>query len=338
MSVSFTSSVASGDVVLVGVFSGSSISITVGSVSDSLSSSFTQAVTSSNLIGGEFLYVYIYYATLSSSGSDQITVTFSSPPTQYSTVFYVFIYEVSGVTTTGATTGTGAGDYGAPVSTTSTAFQSGAFLLGIIGNNIMSTGVTPGSGFTLTPDDSASQILGISHVEYSTSGVSSPTTFPATFSQSNRWVEAGIALDAEPQISLSPIFGPPGTIVTVTGSGFIVSAQPYCDFVSSPAGLVGPTRGTDFVCNIDNTGSVATSWFVVAAGASGSYSVTVSYFGQASAPVQFTVSQPQRPPVGGVVVPVNTFAILGPWLTVIALVGCIGTVVAVAKSWKKREN
>jgi hypothetical protein len=143
-----------------------------------------------------------------------------------------------------------------------------------------------------------------------------------------------------PQISLSPIFGLSGTMVTVTGSGFTVSAQPYCDFTSSPSGLVGPIRNTDFVCNIASDGSIVTAWFVVAAGASGSYSVTVSYFGQASALVQFTVSQPQRPsvPVGGVVAPVNTFVILGPWLAVIGVVGCIGTVVAVAKPWKKREG
>jgi hypothetical protein len=36
-------------------------------------------------------------------------------------------------------------------------------------------------------------------------------------------------------------------------------------------------------------------------------------------------------PVGGIVAPVNTFAVLAPWLAVIGLVGCIGTVVVVAK-------
>jgi hypothetical protein len=35
--------------------------------------------------------------------------------------------------------------------------------------------------------------------------------------------------------------------------------------------------------------------------------------------------------VGGVVIPANTFAMLLPWLAVIGLVGCIGTVVVVAK-------
>jgi hypothetical protein len=42
--------------------------------------------------------------------------------------------------------------------------------------------------------------------------------------------------------------------------------------------------------------------------------------------------------VGGVVMPANTLALVAPWLAVIGLVGCIGTVVVVAKSWKKPEN
>jgi hypothetical protein len=36
-------------------------------------------------------------------------------------------------------------------------------------------------------------------------------------------------------------------------------------------------------------------------------------------------------PVGGVLTPANTFAIVAPWLAVIGVVGCIGTIVVVAK-------
>jgi hypothetical protein len=36
-------------------------------------------------------------------------------------------------------------------------------------------------------------------------------------------------------------------------------------------------------------------------------------------------------PVGGVVMSVNTFAVLEPWLAVIGLVGCIGTIVVIAE-------
>ena len=41
------------------------------------------------------------------------------------------------------------------------------------------------------------------------------------------------------------------------------------------------------------------------------------------------------PAVGGVVIPANTLALLSPWLVVIGLAGCIGTVVVVAK--KRRQ-
>jgi hypothetical protein len=334
MSVSFANSVASGDVVLVGVHSGSSISITVSSVSDSLGSSFTQAVMSSNLIGA-FVYEYIYYATLSSSGSDQITVTFSSPPTEYSTVFYVFIYEVSGVTTTGATTGTGAGDYGVPVSTTPTTFQSGAFLLAILGNSLMSTGVTAGSGFTLTPDDSASEILGIAHAQYSTSGVSSPTTFPATFSQSNKWVEAGIALNPIPVITLvvSPSYSTPGQSVkfsgTITpGSADTISLHFWYGF------------GCPLVYDFDTSLSADSSgnYQFTTSFPAGRYSVYANDLSYSPAPkslcVNLQVGGPPpvtAAPVGGVVMPTNTFALVSPWLAVIGLIGCIGTAVVVAK-------
>jgi hypothetical protein len=49
--------------------------------------------------------------------------------------------------------------------------------------------------------------------------------------------------------------------------------------------------------------------------------------GDESASVIFT----DCPAVGGLVTPVNTLAILGPWLAIIGLVGCISTVVVVAK-------
>ena len=83
---------------------------------------------------------------------------------------------------------------------------------------------------------------------------------------------------------------PPNTTIVVSGSGSTLSAQPYCDFTSSPSDLVGPTRGTDFVCMIAIDGSIAKAWFVVAAGASGSHSVVVRYdMGrQVSAPVGFS--------------------------------------------------
>jgi hypothetical protein len=40
---------------------------------------------------------------------------------------------------------------------------------------------------------------------------------------------------------------------------------------------------------------------------------------------------PVSGPVGGIMIPVNTLALVAPWLAVVGLVGCIGTVVVVAK-------
>jgi hypothetical protein len=44
------------------------------------------------------------------------------------------------------------------------------------------------------------------------------------------------------------------------------------------------------------------------------------------------------PAVGGVVMRVNTFVVLAPWLAVIGLVGCIGTIVVVAKKKPKQPK
>ncbi len=101
-----------------------------------------------------------------------------------------------------------------------------------------------------------------------------------------------------------------------------------CDILSTP-GLVGPTRGTNYDCafNYDVSGSVS-GWFIVQAGARGSYSVTVFYNGKESAPTEFSTDCPC---VGGVVMPADTLAMFAPWVAVIGLVGCIATAAVVAK-------
>jgi hypothetical protein len=49
----------------------------------------------------------------------------------------------------------------------------------------------------------------------------------------------------------------------------------------------------------------------------------------------FVYSVSNVSPVGGVVMPADTFALVAPWLAIVGLVGCIGTVVVVAK--KRRQ-
>ncbi len=195
LQVSFSSNVASGNVIVVGI---EGFLITVTGVSDSLSSSLTQAVTSTD--GND--HVYIYYATLSSSGADTITVTFD----QASSVENAYVYEVSGVTTVGAATNHDAGSGSSAISAGSVDFQSGAFLLGMIGteNNCSDSPcprgmtVSSGAGFALSTENSGSRF---SHAQYSTSGVSSPTNFPAAITSAftaDYWAEAGIVLTTTP--------------------------------------------------------------------------------------------------------------------------------------------
>ncbi|WP_455284142.1 hypothetical protein [[Eubacterium] cellulosolvens] len=123
---------------------------------------------------------------------------------------------------------------------------------------------------------------------------------------------------------MNPRCGPPGTFVTFTihydgdalpptvstwGSGWdaLLSSILEC----YPGGLGG-----------------LTVWcrFTVPPGATGGFTYTATdELGSASA--TFTVACPA---VGGVVMPVNAFAVLAPWLAVIGLVGCVATVVVVA--------
>jgi hypothetical protein len=273
-------------------------------------------------------------------------VTFSTDISDVNGFAYLYIYEVFGVTTTGVATGTGSGTFSDAlphsIGTSSTAFQDGAFLAAIMANDILSSNWAAGSGFQLSPPPhdprgTVDEFVRLVKAEYSTSGVSSPTTFPATLSSGSGgdWVEVSIALNPKPGISLDPTFGPPETTVTVTGSGFTVTAQPFCEFTSNPSGLVGPNRGTDYDCMIAGDGSIATAWFVVAGESSGSYSVTVTYFGQTSNAAQFTIPRASAP-VGGFIEPTNKLTVIAPYM---GLLGVIAAVALVAvKPWKKTSD
>jgi hypothetical protein len=161
------------------------------------------------MTGGQEGNAAIYTATLSSSGGDTVTVTFNLPPpvgVEYAgSEDAVYVYEVAGVTTTGAATATGGVGSGDSVSTsTMVSFQPGAFLLGMIAT--CNCSATPGTGFTFSPQPPPPHdITGYpSYAEYS-DPVSSPTTFPATLSYGTLytgWVEAGIALN--PLTSIIP--------------------------------------------------------------------------------------------------------------------------------------
>ena len=138
----------------------------------------------------------------------------------------------------------------------------------------------------------------------------------------------------------SPTAGQPitfsGTVTPPFGSadtGYVkLFGGSGCDIVYWINSIQFTADSTGAYTVTDHTGLVA-----------GSYSALAQDFSYgASAPgvcVDFTVSSPPPPPsptaVGGVVMPANNFAIFVPWVAVIGLVGCISTVVVVAK---KREK
>jgi len=230
LSVSFSNDVASGNVVIVAVAVMDATPISVSHVEDSRGSSFTQAVVSSYL----WMNVYVYYAMLISSGPDKVTVTFSSVPSELNGAAYIFAYEVHGITTASVATGTGSGTVpkdGGTVSTTPTQFENGAFLVAIMMQPILSSSWAAGDNFQLSPNpldknNNEDAYIRLSRAEYSTSGVSSPTTFPATLSPNPyydhaEWVEAGAAFNPAPP---SPVGAPVGGFVKPVNKLAVVAA------------------------------------------------------------------------------------------------------------------
>jgi hypothetical protein len=122
-----------------------------------------------------------------------------------------------------------------------------------------------------------------------------------------------------------------GTVTDVVGGGISVAAMSRLDgpiLSSDPVGLIASPE-----CSLEK----GECTFVVSESARcGRYTVTYTEennFGLSVSGI-FDVAGPCCA-VGGCVQPVNTFALVSPWLVAIGLIGCIGTVVVVAK---KREK
>ena len=236
---SFSSSVTAGDVVIVAVATESG---PVTTATDSLGSSYTSAQFEEDSYGNT---VQLFYATLSSSGTDTITVHFPSAPD----ALELYAYEVRGVSTFGFTTVVGSGGYGTSVQTSSSAsFPDGAFLLGVETNNAPAS-AQQGSGFILSPQAS------YSGAEYSVSGVSSPTNFPFTLSSSAYWCEAGIVL--EPLVSTA-VMSTVTASASTTSSASITPATETIPFSSSLSTVVGSPSFTNTISvTSTTTGAVA---------------------------------------------------------------------------------
>lgn len=146
------------------------------------------------------------------------------------------------------------------------------------------------------------------------------------------------AIALPPSLELTPTEGCPGTIVELVSRGSRIIHFPPEVISSSPDGLFIPVDPQNSPCGVvEEDGDLTMPCFLVISesACSGPYTVTFT-LGEQSASASFTV--PDTCPgvqsceaVGGCVQPVNTFALLSPYLAIIAVVGCIGTVILVAK-------
>jgi len=146
----------------------------------------------------------------------------------------------------------------------------------------------------------------------------------------------------EPAIILNPTAACRGEAVQVSESRFYtpVGASFIGGIVlsSDPGGLIG-----DYECGqilpdqaSDNLGIPLCVFHVSESASCGHYTVTVAFSGDEfsidqAIMAQFDVAGPCCAAIGGCVQPVNTFALISPWLLAIGLIGCVGTVVVVAK-------
>ncbi|MDA4135598.1 MAG: hypothetical protein OK449_01190 [Thaumarchaeota archaeon] len=190
---SFSSHVTGGDIVVVAIASWQIIT-SAPAVSDTLGLSFTQAAYVCNPSADEQCSD-VLYATVAAGGADTVTVTY---PVIIPNVSDIFVYELAGVTTAGATSSSGFGR-GSPVSTSTASFTSLGFAVGVV-NILGGTSYTPGAGFTASTASSGSMQ---GYAEYATSGISSPTSFPATIGNNNYWAAVGLALNLAPAAPVS---------------------------------------------------------------------------------------------------------------------------------------
>jgi hypothetical protein len=191
----FSNAVAQGDVLLVTVGWYSTGTSSVSTVTDSLSTSFTASSTakctsSSGTCGtGTDYYTNIYYGTAPGSGSDTVTVKFSTSVSGVT----LSVYELDSATTTGFLYTSGSGTSGTSLSVTSFKPSSGEFIVGAVetGTNYY----TQGSGFTLVDQHCNQWSNNNGCSEYGAASGSS-TTVPMTGHTSSPWVEVAVAIPA----------------------------------------------------------------------------------------------------------------------------------------------
>lgn len=244
----FTSPMASGDMIIIALQEWNGYSFTI---SDNLTNAYSKVYVDS----AGHTYTGIWYAT-TKGGADKVNVTGTTVPFGGNILnASVEIFEVSGVTGL-VGYGNNEGHTNAPF-TPNVNFGSAFFLVGSIATN--RTSISPGTGFT------ADCMKGAFCAQYSLSGVTSPTTFPASLGVTSVWAEVGAAFG--PSVSVpfgcttNPLTLPSGTSTpTITVSGGSASPSTFTCDGSTHSIIVNPSSsyslsnlaaasGTRFVLN-----------------------------------------------------------------------------------------
>lgn len=252
--VSFSSSVASGDIIVasIGVDSGGA----PNGAADTLTDSYTLATSSSAACGKNTCYTYIWYTTASRSGSDTVTFTLSPPNPVSATLC---IYEIKNASTSGILTSTGTGSSNTPAVLSFTP-ASNSVVIGIAAANIGGGGQpwTAGTGYLIPGTCSLSGACGEFQV-----GISSSTTVPMSFGGGLQpWLAAAISLGS---IASNP--SPPESVVQVALATCVSTLCPISfsssvssgDLIVASIGIDAGSAATGISDSLGNLFSSATS-------------------------------------------------------------------------------
>ena len=207
------------------------------SVTDTLGSSYTLAVSNTVVSSSVTYYSYIWYATAPSSGADTITATFA-----ISEAGSESIYEISGASPSVSSTGSSTSSQATSSVTSMTPSASNSVVIG--NTETTSTTFTAGSGYTLV--GTCNSVYGCS--EYQT-GVGSATTVPMSLSPSAPWVEVAIALAPTTPTYYSYIWyatasGSGADTITATFGGVVAGTESIYEFAGYSTSVVLSSTGS----------------------------------------------------------------------------------------------
>jgi hypothetical protein len=236
--VSFSSSTTAGNAIIVSLtYGAANPTITA---TDSQGNTFQEAIQTYDSANPDLQGVAIFYATNIKGGADTITISYA----QSVAWVVVAVHEYSGLASVLDVSAGSVGNSTSPSSGSATTTANGDLIFGtMVATNGTFTTLTGGSGFTKRMDLASSAGF-IDEDQIQSSAGSIAATWAV--SPAINWAAAMAAFKAsngtEPRINgLSPIQGPGGTAITITGTNF------------------GATQGTSTV-TFNGTTASPTSW------------------------------------------------------------------------------